>query len=305
MNTVFLHIGYGKCGSTAIQQFAYRHFKKNAEIYLPETGWWQEREGHHHLTNNLDYAADKAALYHQWTLVAEELAASNAKHGFLTSEQFCFMRPEQIEVAHRALRQQDWQIKIIFFVRSQLELALSAYLEKLKHTPYQELGDFGHFISLHKQAFNFQLRITTWEELFGTANLIVRLYDRRLYPDVVAELCRILDLNLEITDDQSAANTQINQSMLPEFIPLIKIMDEQMTSQAVTRAHYIAEITKLSSQFKTCSSGLGLFAQEMDQMIEYYQAANDIFAEKFLTPVERQTLKRAFDLPPEARTSKR
>ncbi|PHN06444.1 sulfotransferase domain-containing protein [Flavilitoribacter nigricans] len=294
MKKLFLHIGYGKCGTTAIQKFAYNNFKHNSRIYLPETGWWKQGEGHHHLAANLNYEVREEDLSEKWEMAANELVDSGAEIGFISSEQFCFLRPAQVKVIHRVLTRYDWEIKIIFFVRSQLDLALSSYMQKLKHTSFRELGSFEKFFSLHKNSFDFQHRIAVWEELFGLENLIVRLYDKALVENVIDQLNEILEVDIEPAPVAEPASPRANFSIIPECIELIKFYDENTPDSSAKRPEFISKLITLSQKMARCSAGIKLFAKEELQIIDHFRGINEDFGNKFLSESERRALNQKF-----------
>ena len=226
MDTLYLHIGYGKSGTTAIQKYAFRHFN-DQKVFLPKTGWWKEGVGHHHLTNDLDRSIPDSTLIPKWENTISELLQANTKKGFISSEQLCFFEPEQIELIHGIISRGNWAIKIIFFVRNQLDLILSSYLEKLKHNPIQKIGDFNFFLAQNKEYFEFSKRLESWERLFGMDNLIVKLYDKSLYSNIVPVLCEIIDVPYIQSIDHDQTDLMTNLSLIPETISLINIFDQQ------------------------------------------------------------------------------
>ena len=302
MRQIFLHIGYGKCGTTAIQKFAYDNFKDNNKIYLPKTGWWKEGEGHHHLANNLNYNVNEAAFSKKWKDVAEELKFSIAETGFISSEQFCFLKPPQIKSIHNVLSQYGWKIKIIFFVRSQLELALSSYMQKLKHSTYTDVGDFEVFFNLHKNSFDFQYRIDIWENLFGFENLIVKLYDKKLFGNVIEVLCKILNISLDDYLVKQSESTFINHSIVPEFIDLIQFFDKNYPNDHQQRQLFISHLIKLSKVMNNYSSGIKMFGKEESKIIEYFKRKNEDFGNKFFTTAEKKALNEKFFISEEDTT---
>lgn len=173
-------------------------------------------------------------------------------------------------------------------------MALSAYMQSFKHSSYSDVGNFESYLSRHKHAFDFQQRIAAWEELFGFNNLIVRLYDRSLFNDVVQELCHMLDLAFDTENQKKSGSKKANLSIAPEFIDLIQFFDTIHRPDSSERAKFISLLIAASDKLSKGSSGIKLFSTVEQLIVDLYQAKNEAFASKFLTIKEKEALMQSF-----------
>ncbi len=232
---VFLHIGYPKTGSTAIQWHVFSNqgwFEKRG-VYIPRTGY-AAGLGHAFLVGGksqpLRSGANRTLLKpdSQFQALAEELNECQAK-GFdkalITWEGFAIVNEAVIDEMAQALGEFD--ISLFAYLRDQVSLHQSAALQGLEN-----LRDFtaerffgGTDIPDTTLAqFDFPTVLARWQRAFGdklTAR--TRLFERSLLQDgnVVVDFLQWLGLP---QDDQFALqSSQINHSLDSRAAALILV----------------------------------------------------------------------------------
>ncbi|GAB5450763.1 MAG: hypothetical protein Hals2KO_10910 [Halioglobus sp.] len=232
---VFLHIGYPKTGSTAIQWHVFSNqgwFEKRG-FYIPRTGY-AAGLGHAFLVGGksqpLRSGANRVLLKpdSQFQTLAEELKACQEK-GFdkalITWEGFAIVNEGVIDEMAQALGEFD--ISLFAYLRDQVSLHQSAALQGLEN-----LRDFtadrffgGRDIPESTLAqFDFPTVLARWQQAFGdrlTAR--TRLFERSLLQDgnVVIDFLQWLGLP---QDDQFALqSSQINHSLDSRAAALILV----------------------------------------------------------------------------------
>ena len=125
--TIYLHIGIGKTGTSAIQKtlFENRESLLNNDIYIPLVGLANNNIGHHELapfeddvpnTNTID-------LYNK---LLREIELTSQSKILISSENFCYCKLNFIEFVQQKFNQ--FNVKIILFLREQVKLVESTYL---------------------------------------------------------------------------------------------------------------------------------------------------------------------------------
>lgn len=270
-----IHIGFGKTGTTAIQDFFFHHrgALAKAGFLYPEIGL--RGTGHHDLAQ-LSAKELTPILRSHYRTIAHQLKDNPNRSVILSSEFFCFMHPNYIRQVAEIFEGE--QVKILFYVRPQISLVESTYMQFQK-VGKDYHGDIGRFFSFHRQAFDFFARIAPWVENFGEEAILARLFDRRIIgEDVRADITKLLGVDsiIEIGDVEKS-----NISLLPEYSKLVTHIDELCPSTK-SRQAIMDELLSLSSRVAK-TPGFSLLDDELKRgIIEHYTESNSLFAERFL-----------------------
>jgi len=279
---IILHIGIGKTGTSSIQKMLYDNIEllKDNSIFFTTKGMYQH--AHHHIAvygvNEIPKSAKNLIKD-----ILEDFEASNCKTMILTSEQFIYCKPFYIETLATLLEQ--YLVEIIFFVRRQVEYVRSSFLQKIKEGN-EYFGSIEKFYQMYYSGFDYMERIKPWEDNFEKENIIVKLYDKELTPDVCASF--IDSLSWSFLENHYQNNIQENQSLLYDFVPLIKIIDEEDVS-IETRHLIIETLLKLSNKFKEIKLSDSL--DRLNEKIKIdFQESNTLFSDKYLSLEEKRKL---------------
>lgn len=290
---LFIHIGYGKTGTTSIQKFAFNNFK-DGNVFLPKTGWWNEGEGHHHLTNNLNYKTIDQVIPVIWNDLIKEVEKTDAERIFISSEQFCHLRDSSISLIKDIVIDVFSEVKIIFFVRNQIDLILSAYLQRAKETSTISLPSFYDFIEETQTSFDFNERINYWEENFSKENIIARLYDPLTIKNSVEEICKVLNTN-KFNRKYPDKQYQLNNSIRPEFLELLSDIDlflSKLDAKENSRKPFVDALLNIELKNNYESKGINNFPAAKARIIELFSDRNEYFAKKYLSQKESEILKK-------------
>ena len=142
VDTLYIHIGTHKAGSTALQAFIQinrTRFARNG-ILIPSSGFEPE-DGHH---SNLVWSDLRADLFtpDHGTLadLVDELGSSSQPRALISSEEFELL-PDRTAVARlfAQLTSVVRKIVLIVYFRPQFDYASSAYFEALESRQYRLL----------------------------------------------------------------------------------------------------------------------------------------------------------------------
>ena len=203
MKTVYLHIGYNKTGTTAIQKTFFKNVKfleENNLFYPLECRGDRESPAHHSLAESLLFACNKPlptfvntdiyAKYstdHYWKLLHEELAKTKCTSIFISSE--AFSRFRQCESQIRFIKEQfdNCKVKILVYIREPTAYLESAYNQAIKSG--NEIHTIKKMINQGWLTFDYFEEIEKWTNVFGVENIIVRIYDKLYFPNgIVADV---------------------------------------------------------------------------------------------------------------------
>ncbi len=207
MKTIYLHIGRGKTGTTALQKFLSdsRETLLHAGVDYLLAGDMGRGFGHQQfaktfITDMPDYMIPPANPEGIRAQTAAEICASAAPVILLSSENFPLANLDMLR---------DWfadlpiatQIKVIFFVRSQDELAESEYNQMVKLK--RETRSLAAYAAALEGA-DYDAECAGWAARFGAGNIHCRVYDGAA-GDVIARFLSCLPVD-GLPDPESAAS---------------------------------------------------------------------------------------------------
>lgn len=192
MKTVYLHIGYGKTGTTAQQHALNRGrqiLDKNGVHYLHAD---DEGRGIGHQDLAKSFIVDRPAYMQPPREPAElrcrvkqELKSSASDTFLISSENFPLANAENVlDFFNDALPGVD--VKIILFARSQDELVEAEYNQLVKMRELTSTID--SYANENRDNYDFHAMLQQWQARVGTSNIICRVYDasRRDAVEVIA-----------------------------------------------------------------------------------------------------------------------
>lgn len=224
VKNLYLHIGRGKTGTTAIQSFlsANRTALGEQGLHYVLADDAERGVGHQNFAKSFvekppPYMAMPANPEQIREAVADELVQVRNPSALLSSENFSLANVEEVAVFF-ARRLSTAAIKVIFFARSQDELAESQYNQLIK------LGlcdkTFYDYIETELDEMDYPSLLAPWATHFGKENVIARVYDASR-ATVIDDFLACLDLSGSSscfkTVPQSAANESVGYLALRIF----------------------------------------------------------------------------------------
>lgn len=196
MKQLYLHIGYPKTGTTAIQEFMHlnRENLLKQKILYPETGI--EKFSHHQIpwVFTDDYRANVNLSKSEITSGLQEEYRDNPSVDkvVISSEGFIFaVKPED---ALEIFRDDFDEIKLIIYMRQPFRWIQSDYNQGVKGWRQLTCSFDEHLnsiLSSKDSPMNFYNMLSVWASVFGWGNLIVRSYDAER-SDITSSFLKIL-----------------------------------------------------------------------------------------------------------------
>jgi hypothetical protein len=299
-----LHIGAAKTGSTTIQEFLNGNIDnlKGQGIHLLQSpGGFNNRAlaamcirrnrfvgfyRYNHI-ESLESKVDFDAAVIE-SMKKELAGASDWAHTVIsTSEDYYggLLDIDEIEKLKEILQPYFSRIRVILYIRSQVETLSSLYSTFLKNGDAVSLDDFVKERCLpDSNVYNFFKGAEMWSEVFGPDNLSVRLFDRKEFVngDLLEDFCEqvkhglfeCLDANMDVQ----------NQSLTPMGQRLALIINKQIPAFS-EKSGWNAKNRSLISMISRCYSGKGATLDEKTtaSIEKMFSESNKLLREKYFS----------------------
>jgi len=285
---MFLHMGYPKTGTTALQQF----FSDNEDqllargILYPKTG----RIGTAHYALNFSLGIgeyDKSA--HQIdrpdslrSALLKEASSTSLRAVLVSSEYFITVK--SAETVSEFFR--DFDVRPIIYLRRHDHAMESSYGQSVKTNALPPWG------SSIESFIMYQLGISTipWDylatlrkfaEAFGANKLIVRPFERtQLKPNLFADALRVMGFKGD-TQEFSFPSEGLNASPTPEITYLLDLVQRANISEDV-RKNAISCLIQHSNKRPPTESVAYLAPQLRNALVSRYRDSYSVIAREFL-----------------------
>lgn len=204
LKTMFVHIGTGKTGTTAIQRtmYASRRFLRGRRFFYPSN-----MPNHHFLVSRFIASPDRMEVNRRAGLSGEamqrhisdqirefeaEMRSEPFKVGIISSEYFDGLDSGACEQLRAYLEKFAKEIRIICYVRHPLAHAASYAQQIVKHGG-MTFADIDTKMR-RPPYFSFAQRLPKWIDAFGREAMIVRPFERERLKDqdVVADFAQVI-----------------------------------------------------------------------------------------------------------------
>jgi hypothetical protein len=176
MKQILLHIGTPKTGTTALQNFLFKHSDKlNSQGILYSRNFLRGNKsrirGHHSLA--YDVLGKKGLGDGQcWNLLLEEIKSSKSDVVVISAEAFWLCTEKEIQKVAKYL--ESYSVKVVVYLRNPFKFLLSLYKQVVKKGRYNK--SFRDFIDEYYTDYGHYLAM--WASVFGKENIKVCIYDK-------------------------------------------------------------------------------------------------------------------------------
>ena len=296
---VFIHIGYPKTGSTAIQShvFTNRRWFLDQNVYVPRSGW-DSGFGHTHILGSGAHFIPPSGPQMHEKLRKELAEAVDAGYQrcLITSEALAVSREEDIRILWEALR--GHRVTVLAYVREQGERFESASLqnaEVLFFTTSRAIFDPDNVLDYIPWDYDYHRVMCLWRHVFDDQLVIrTRVYDKSRFTEgnIVLDFLECLGL----TPDASFClqSTQVNISLDARGAALLVAVGKTSRDKA--------GLMKLSRALAAATAEAGAGARtyltqtQRKKIWQYFQESNRRFYQEF-RPENAQAGDDGFDEP--------
>lgn len=271
---IFIHIGVGKTGTTAIQDSMMLHREEISHqgVFYPFTGIVET--GHQDLVTlwTDEFSPENVATYSKLLAEFEE---SGKNTMFISSEKFCYANGEFVRRVSQVL--DGYDVKIIVYVRNQIAQIESTFLLWLR-LGYSYGGSFDAFFETHLGSFDYNRIVSPWAVFFGAEAIIAVAYDHpRLKSDAFSGIEKVLGIKVVSGDLQIS-----NKSLISDVAHMLCAFDK-MSPEPLFREAVMEAMLDISSKFKKSSTLNLMDAEKIQRVKNFYMVPNYEFANRYLS----------------------
>lgn len=296
MNSVILHIGFPKTGSTWFREHFYNH---TLNTLVPDRRIVQEMIL---IPGVFEYDSIETKKFtdkfhnNKQLVICEELMLGRLRpggvKGFLTKE-----------IANR-LKELFPNAQIVIFLRNQLEIMVSAYFQYVKSggnysfKSFYGLGkkkfcDYRDLVLLQLSYFQYHHTLDLYSDLFSKENVRVFLFEEFIdnKKDFVNRYSEKLGIQY---NKQNVRYESVNEGLRKRLIPLYKLANA-FSAYGPLNKYYLVNIPVMEKVTRKVFPWLNrwkvfgnkptiknfLSEQEIDEMKEFYKISNRILIEKY------------------------
>tara|TARA_R110001592_G_scaffold12335_2_gene59059 strand:- start:9540 stop:10559 length:1020 start_codon:yes stop_codon:yes gene_type:complete len=217
MKNIYIHIGNFKTGTTAIQLYCRHHRAELAEndIYIPNKIHHEDISLGLCKRHNIaipPWYKNKSSLHKTIKTLNQEVNKSKCQNILVSSEEFARI-DSAAAISELTSFLNNYNIKIIYYVRESVEFLSSFYREVIKTAKYPP-GRFIDFCDKLENTFLDQsLVYSSWKNEIGSENIILRKYPHT--EDHVSSFLKIINSNYQIkhTENKKHISENVNLSL--------------------------------------------------------------------------------------------
>lgn len=242
---IYLHIGFHKTGTSSIQHYLSSnrsYFKKHGLLY-PNSAL--KGSNHSVLANSLkDIYRNEATLNKYYNRINKEIRQYEGDT-VISSE--CFMEGVNPNLVKNSLGNPGDTIKIVFYVRPQIQWSESLYGEVIKDSSRRYTGYIGGLREIRHGKLNYHVEIKKWQDVFEKNNVIVREFIKwETNNGLINDFLKAVQYNGKIPPTKTHKNEIQNRSYDPrclEFLRRINIiaMRREMHTRLVAELGVISQ----------------------------------------------------------------
>ncbi len=243
---VYLHIGWHKTGSTAIQAFMMRNrsaILKECGILYPVTG--HSTIGHHlaawslqdpitsTLAKEINFSETAEVVFSRIFEEAESYGATTlvlSSEEFGTTNQYSIVRLARILKGH--------EVKLIVYLRRQDEYVESLYNQCVKDYGARVGESFEHF--LRAAYLDYGSYLDDWASLFSGLSINVRIYDRSRFPEKNVVLDFMQAIGLAPSPSYQMNNMEANPSLSTRSVKVLARVNAEVSLDRAEHERVVA-----------------------------------------------------------------
>ena len=276
MQTLYIHVGLHKTGTTVIQKFLHdnAHMLAKHGVCFPATGRLANSNcnyGHH----DLAWSLKKDTATHVWYGLWKEI--KDCPSAIVSSEEFEFVKNSDCFSVITNLFH-NWKIVPICYLRRQDELLQSEYNQYIKDgSGTLDIQSFSKRIESRLDYRNF---INVMVSNFGKGSLILRIYDKRhLKEDIFSDFLDALGIS-EHGSFRRPIGT-INPGLSGRGLKVMRYINQRFTEnpQALERMRRLVVDRYKTNAFTKHSL---LTESECQSLMARYDECNRFIAETYL-----------------------
>lgn len=133
---------------------------------------------------------------------------------------------EEVVNLRSLLRSEFTDIKIIFYLRLQDEMALSTYSTGIRNGELKPF-DLSNYKSMSR-VLNYDNLLKRWEDVFGVENITVRLFDREIFAggSLIKDFLQAINVDIDLNEED--LKTVKNQSYDIDTLEYLRLLNHHL-----------------------------------------------------------------------------
>jgi hypothetical protein len=231
---IYIHIGWHKTGTTSIQDFLLKNRTKlinQEKIYYPSEGMlvcahhtiaWAFQNKKTSPWGAIEIPNGGAEKFIENIRTSAD--SQECETVIMSSEEFCTFKRNEIQALHAALEKNNFETKIIGYIRRQDQMIESAYNMEVKWWGSRLTKNFSDYLKIRSQLIKYTPVIEEWASVFGLNNTIIRHFSQEKLDgnDIRIDFGNALKIdlkNLEISTER------VNDSLATQTLEFVRIIN--------------------------------------------------------------------------------
>lgn len=257
MKTIFVHIGNEKTGTTTLQSFLTKNEKNLNRFdftYLQNSkAPYFYRNAHFPIAASLfeecpTFLPKKKYQKEEKIFLKLKNDILNSKKNIILSCEHFSSRLESFEVVKKFsehLKIDGYNIKIIYYIRNQADLAVSSYFTSIFSGSVKKFNEYLMDVNTKNRYFNFLETLNLWSSFFGVENMIVKKYDARFLccGDIRKDFLNVIGIK---KNKEFSYGKNLNVSVSRRQIEILRILNMLFLS----KSNYLIFLKNIISFYK-------------------------------------------------------
>jgi len=280
--TLYLHVGWSKTGTSAIQKAIHLHrhvFLQNGILY-PQSIQWNDHS-HHNFSlafNDTSGYSSHLSKNDAIKVFVEEFKESGCHSAIISSELSPFYFSD---ADFKSMVNSEFDnVKVIFSLRRQSELLLSLYNQLIKDPQVRFSSSIFTLAMNNLPWLNFYQKINQWAEVVQDENIKIFLHDK----DIVDKVFQYF--NVKLDSEIIATNEKTNVSIPNGALKAIQQINNGI-DDIPTYVSNRNRVIDMYSQLHKINYNFDLFsAAEQRSLDSHFMNTNNLLAQKYLDQSE-------------------
>ena len=289
--TIFLHIGLEKTGTTSIQNFLFNNAEQLQKISIFYPTVLGENQTSLCIYSGQTKYIESLASENREIQIKKDLPQtiksiinnfekSNCKNLVFSNEHLSsrLKNANDIKNLKELFAPYSYHVKIVMYVRNQVDLLESLYFEGIKDGGKNRLCDWANNFTYFE--LDYMQMLEKWESVFGKDSIMVKLFDRSILKngDAVDDFLDLLSIE---NDEKFIRSNNQNISLGYKSMEFMRMYNSHVNESE--RKLYI--LNNVLSDYSNDKEKISLSPDDRVRLFNKYSKSNHQFLQKYLPEI--------------------